>query len=156
MTRLRYYRDEDAPLLHAIFYRAVHEGTVAHYSREQRAAWAPLDHHGAVWPDRLSRQITLVAETPSTEGPQGFMTLGWDGYLDFAYVLPEQMGTGVAAALHDGVLHVAREIGLSMLETEASHLARRFFLKCGWREVAAQSVERDGILIPNFRMERAI
>jgi len=156
MIRLRPYTDADAQALHHIFRRAVHEGAAQHYTKAQRDAWAPEDHHGPNWPNRLSRQITVIAETDTTQGPQGFMTLGHDGYLDFAYVLPEQMGQGLADALHDRLLEIARNKGLTRLETEASHLARRFFVKSGWRELAAQTVERGGVQIENFRMERAV
>lgn len=156
MIRLRRYAPGDAQALFEVFYRAVHEGAAAHYTPEERHAWAPEPRHGPNWPDRLSRQITLIAETGRTSGPQGFMTLGRDGYLDFAYVLPEQRGQGISDALHDRMLTEARALGLSRLETEASHLARRFFLKCGWHVTAAQSVERRGVAIANFRMERQI
>jgi len=156
MIRLRAYEDTDAPALFRVFYRAVHEGAAGRYTTEQRNAWAPSDHPGPNWPERLSRQITIVAETDGTDGPQGFMTLGHDGFLDFAYVLPEQMGKGVADALHDRLLSIAGEKGLDSLETEASHLARRFFLKSGWRELAPQQVDRGGVLIPNYRMARTL
>ncbi|MGV6812072.1 MAG: GNAT family N-acetyltransferase [Brevirhabdus sp.] len=156
MIRLRAYADTDALALFRIFHRAVHEGAARHYSKQQRDAWAPLNHPGPNWRDKLANQITVVAETDATQGPQGFMTLGRDGFLDFAYVLPEQMGRGVAVALHDRVLHIARENGLEQLETEASHLARRFFLKAGWVEIQAQQVERQGVLIPNFLMMRKL
>lgn len=153
MIRVRPYRREDAPALAEIFFRAVHEGAVDYYTARERAAWAPRDALPPDWADRLGRQMTQVAETDGFS-PAGFMTLGHDGHLDLAYVAPEAMGTGVAAALYDRLLVLAREAGMTRLETEASHLARRFFLKQGWAELTRQQVERDGVLITNFRMEK--
>ncbi|HHB80536.1 MAG TPA: GNAT family N-acetyltransferase [Aliiroseovarius sp.] len=98
--------------------------------------------------------MTVIAELDGVE--QGFMTMGWDGFVDFAYVLPEAMGTGVAPALHEAIVHVARELKLQKLEVEASHLARRFFLKHGWEELCEQQVERRGVRITNFRMQRPL
>ena len=76
-----------------------------------------------------------------------------DGYLDFAYVAPDAMGQGVAKALYDAILAVAEKAGLARLTSEASHLARRFFERQGWRVVEEQSVARNGVTLTNFRME---
>ena len=154
MTRIRPYRGEDAPALRAIFWRAVQEGAASAYDQRQRNAWARAPEVPPDWPDRLGRQITLVAEQAGTA--VGFMTLGHDGHLDLAFVAPEAMGTGVAAALHDRVLAEAAARGLSLLTTEASHLARRFLLRQGWREIAEQEVEIGGARLTSFRMEKCV
>lgn len=151
MIRIRAYRDGDAGPLFAVFYRAVHAGTQAFYSEDERNAWAPSAKPGSMWVPRLAEQLTLVAEQDDGTAV-GFMTMGDEGYLDYAYVAPEVMGTGVANALHASLLEHARHRGLTRLETEASHLARRFFLKHGWRDEGEQQVERLGVAITNFRM----
>lgn len=154
--QIRPYAPQDADALFCVFYRAVHEGAAAHYSTRQRQAWAPETRPSPRWQAKLGDQITMVGETSGTEGPQGFMTLGHDGFLDFAFVLPEQRRSGLAHALHDRILNEARLRGIARLETEASHLARRFFLKCGWCERAAQQVERGGVMLENFKMDRRV
>lgn len=154
MTRIRSYRPGDAPALRLIFWRAVQEGTKAAYDQRQRDAWARAPEAPPDWPDRLGTQITLVAERDGAA--VGFMTLGHDGHLDLAFVAPEAMGTGVAAALHDRVLTEAAARGIDRLTTEASHLARRFLLRQGWREIAAQEVEIGGVRLANFRMAKRV
>lgn len=154
MIWLRYATRDDAEELFTIFHTAVHGGTMAFYSPEERQAWAPSPSPSPSWPDRLTDQLTIVAD--SAIGPRGFMTLGWDGHLDLAYVHPSEMGRGIASKLHEGVLFLAQDLGLKRLTTEASHLARRFFLKHGWREQAEQVVERQRVRIVNFRMERDV
>jgi putative acetyltransferase len=140
--------------LHGIFLRAVRDGAAGYYDETQRAAWSGRAHEPPAWAERLGGQITVVAW--AGDQPQGFMTLGHDGHLDLAFVRPEAMGRGVAAALHDRLIHIARENGLTRLDTEASHLARRFFLRQGWVELAEQQVEIRGVKLTNFRMEKRL
>ena len=45
---------------------------------------------------------------------------------------------------------------MDRLTTEASHLARRFLLKQGWTELAAQEVEIGGVRLVNFRMTKRV
>ncbi|EBA03072.1 GCN5-related N-acetyltransferase [Rhodobacterales bacterium HTCC2150] len=151
MVELRYYQEGDDVALHHIYYRAVHEGTKQHYNENERRAWAPRDTPNPDWEPRLSDQITLVAiDDAGTR--LGFMTLGYDGHLDFAYVLPDVMGKGVATMLHDGIVYVARALNMHKLDTEASHLARRFFLRQGWLEVRENRTDRYGVTLTNFWM----
>lgn len=156
MIHIRPYRAGDAPACHALFYRAVHEGAAARYTPEQRAAWAP---HAvlpaeieASFDQRLSGQITWVAEEAGRI--EGFMSLRQDGYVDYTYVAPERMGTGLAGELYKKIKASARKLGLKRLTTEASHLARPFFARRGWELMAAQQVDRQGVRIPNFTMKR--
>lgn len=152
--RIRPYRDGDAPVLATVFERAVREGAAGAYDADQRAAWASALDTPPDWAQRLGEEITLVAERDGHVA--GFMTLGRDGFLDLAFVLPEAMGTGVAAALHDRVLAEAEARDLTRLTTEASHLARRFFLKQGWRELGAIEVELGGTTLTSFQMEKRL
>lgn len=156
--RLRRFYETDAAACGALFYRAVHEGAAEHYTPEQRAAWAPwqvpppevLERLAA----RLCEEITWVAE--EQDALQGFMSLRIDGYLDMAFVAPERRRTGLAGQLYEKIEAAARDLGLTRLNTEASHLARHFFARRGWQLDAAQQVERRGVLIPNFRMSKAL
>lgn len=152
--RVRSYQDGDAPCLAQVFDRAVREGAVGAYDAAQRAAWASAPKAPPDWAERLSEEITIVAERDSAV--VGFMTLGRDGFLDLAFVLPEAMGTGVAAALHDRILAEAEARGMTRLTTEASHIARRFFLKQGWRDLGEIQIEIGGAMLPSFGMEKRL
>ena len=152
--RLRAFRREDAETLAVIFLRAIREGTAGAYTLAQQQAWANMQDAPKAWAERLESKITLVAERDGQVG--GFMTLGADGYLDLAFVLPEEKGRGLAAALHDRMLHEAHLQGVTRLTTDASIVARRFFLKQGWREQAEQQLLRDGQSLTNYRMDKRI
>jgi len=153
-VHVRPYRAGDAPVLAHVFDRAVREGAADAYDTDQRAAWAGAIDTPPDWSQRLSEEVTVVAE----RGGEivGFMTLGRDGFLDLAFVLPEAMGTGVAAALHDRILAEAEARKLTRLTTEASHLARRFFIKQGWRDLGEVQVDLGGTLLTSFSMEKRV
>lgn len=100
----------------------------------------------------MSEQITHVAET---EGRiVGFMSLTKAGRLDMAFVLPKMMGTGVSDRLYAAQEQAARDLKLTRLTTDASHLARSFFLKHGWTVLAAQKARTNGHDLENFSMEK--
>jgi putative acetyltransferase len=152
--RLRPARPGDGPQLGAILYSAVHEGASRHYSAEERQAWAPATEPPDGWETRLLRAHTTVAVI--RRRPVGFTSLGADGHLDLFYVAPPWMGRGVAGRLHAALLETARAQAVPLLSTEASHLARSFLSRHGWRTTARQSVIRNGVALTNFRMELSL
>lgn len=149
---VRSYREEDADALGEVFHRAVREGAAARYDEAQVAAWSPAAPAGRDWAERLSDADTVVATEAGA--PVGFMSVGANGYLDLAFVLPEAMGRGVSDALYAVLEGRARAAGLCHLTTEASLLAEPFLTRHGWMIVARQEVERDGITLKNARMEK--
>lgn len=152
---IRSYRQGDARALGEIFHRAVHEGAAGRYSKAERDAWSPRPPASRMWEGRLSEADTVVAVEEGV--PVGFMSLDLSrGYLDLAYVLPEAMGQGVAAALYAVLESRARASGLARLTTEASHLAEPFFARQGWRVLRRQTVERHGVMLSNAVMEKAL
>ena len=144
----------DAAVLGEIYYLAVNEGAAEHYSDAERGAWAPEVPSGRAWAQRLKPLTTFVAEA----GGQvvGFMSLRDDGYLDLAFVRPEWRGRGAAVALYLVLEDHARASGMRWLGTEASRLARPFFLKNGWREIASQQVKIRNVWLENFRMDKRL
>lgn len=150
-VRIRRFRDADAPATAQVFYDSVHRATQDFYDDAQRQAWAPQVPDLEAWLDRIKPQTAFVAERDGAV--IGFMTLRDDGYIDFAYVAPDAVGHGVAKALYDAVLAEAKKAKFGRLTSEASHLARRFFERQGWRVVEEQSVLRNGVALTNFRME---
>ena len=64
----------------------------------------------------------------------------------------DKLGAGVAKALYDSLLDRARAMGLKTLTTDASHLARRFLHRQGWRVTREQTQSRRGESLANYRM----
>lgn len=133
-----------------VFFESVRNGAGAHYTEEQRAAWAPDVSDANTWRANLEGQVFWVAERNGRL--HGFMSLTPDGYLDFAYVLPEAMGKGVAGRLYETVIRFAKEHGLVCLTCDASRFAESFFKKRGWQVASREIVERRGIGLERCRM----
>ena len=150
MTEIRRYRAQDRDATFAIFVDAVHNGTGEHYTKEEQTAWMPVTETPQGWDARLADHITYVAAQGETL--VGFMTMGRDGHIDLAYVAALHARKGIGGALYAQLLADARKLGLAVLDTEASHLAKGFFLRHGWEIEARQSVIRQGVAITNFRM----
>ena len=142
--KLREYRSLDLPAILDLFRGTVHTVCARDYTRSQLDAWAPAELDAAAWDASLLAHHTLVAEENGVI--VGFADLGSDGYLDRLYVHRDWQGRGVATALCDA-LPDARS-------THASLTARPFFEKRGWHVVREQQVERRGVLLTNFVMER--
>ena len=141
---LRPYRPEDCPALAELFCHTVHTVCARDYTRAQLDAWAPAELDAAAWDASLLAHRTLVAEENGMI--IGFADLAEDGYLDRLYVHRDWQGRGVATALC-GALPGARL-------THASLTARPFFEKRGWHVVREQQVERRGVRLTNFVMEK--
>ena len=146
---IRKFEFADADGCADLFYRAVHEGAAAKYSADQRCAWVPVRPDAAQFAAKLGAQRCFVADDGAI---QGFMSLTDEGYLDMAYVHPTQRGTGLAGQLYAAVLNQAHNLRLRRLTTHASLLARPFFARHGWEVDAPEEIERNGVLIPRFRM----
>lgn len=149
---LRRYASKDCAACWLLFYRAVQIGAANFYDQAQRDAWCetlsePTPERNA----RLADATTWLAE--DNGHLIGFMSLEADGHLDMAFVDPDYMGQGVAAALHEHLIQSAQDAGLTQLNTEASLLAERFFTRQGWQVTAPDIVEKDGVSIPRTLMQ---
>jgi len=154
VIRVRAYTAPDARALHDVFSRAVLDGAARAYTLPERRAWRGPARMPRDWPARLGGQVTFVGTWQGALA--GFMTRGHDGHLDFAYVAPEAQGTGLATAIHDRLVEDAAARDVSILTTEASLAACRFFRRQGWREIGENRVVRRGVVLRNVRMEKRL
>ena len=141
---LRAYRGSDLPAILSLFRDTVHTVCARDYTRSQLDAWAPAEPDAAAWDASLRAHRTLVAEEDGRI--LGFADLGSDGYLDRLYVHRDWQGRGVASALCAALSGARR--------THASITARPFFERRGWHVVREQRVERRGVALTNFVMEK--
>ena len=148
---VRPFVETDAEGLASLFYAAVHIGAADYYNEEQRNAWAPDVPEPGAWLKRLQSQFVLVAATAETH--LGFMTLQPDGYIDLAFVAPDQIGNGVAWRLYEDILAEARSLGIGRLYSHASLAARPFFQRQGWAVTNEQTVMIEDVALVNFVME---
>ena len=113
---------------------------------------APLGH-GQVdlerWDRELREHRTVVAWEDGLI--VGFGDMDKTGYLDRLFVHKDFQGRGIATAICDAL---EGESAAPRLWVQASLTARPFFEGRGYRVVKAQQVERRGVLLPNFVMEK--
>lgn len=145
---IRPYRSSDCPALAELFYETVHTVNAAHYTPDQLDAWADGKVDLEAWDSSFREHYTLVAEE---EGEiLGFGDIAADGYLDRLYVHRLHQRQGIAAALCDRLEQTVE----GSIVTHASITARPFFEARGYRVVKQQQVERHGVLLTNFVMEK--
>ena len=137
-----------------LYYQSVHAIDSAVYTPEQKQAWAPAPIDYQVWAERLALKQPFVAIIDDRVA--GFIELDADGHIDCTYTHPDCQGKGVASALYAHVLQQARETGIKRLYVEASLIAQPFFERRGFSVLKQNSVQRQGVNLINFSMERHV
>jgi GNAT superfamily N-acetyltransferase len=151
MTTIRPYRPEDAQPTLTVFLRAIRMTAAADYSPEQIAAWTgDVEKNVGAWAQRRGAAETWIAEHDGTV--VGFTDLDQTGYIDMMFVDPAAARTGVATSLLRHVRDLAQERNVSELTVNASATARPLFEGHGFAVRAAQDVERNGVVLRNYRM----
>lgn len=148
----RAYRPEDLDKILQLFYDTVHTVNAKDYTPGQLDAWADGRADREAWDRSFREHDTLVA----LEGDRivGFADMdGSVGYLDRLYIHKEYQGRGIASALCD---RLEREHPSEKYTVHASITARPFFEKRGYAAVREQRVERHGIWLTNYVMEKVV
>lgn len=150
---LRRYRTSDCGSMAELFYETVHSVNAADYTKEQLDAWATGNVDLTAWDKSFLEHFTIVAEETGDDGKRivGFGDIDSTGYLDRLYVRKDRQRRGIASAIC-GELEDAADA--AKITTHASITARPFFQKRGYRVVREQQVERGGILLTNYVMEK--
>lgn len=143
---------DDYRAMGRIFFCAVHEGTRNAYDYRQRLAWGGETLDLDRWKIRAAALFGFVAEDDGE--PVGFITIDRSGYVDLAFVLPSASGKGVGKALLNTAERWAKDNGAVRLTTEASLIAHPFFLKSGWLVMAEERIDRQGVILTRYRMQK--
>ncbi len=146
---IREYRSEDCRAMARLFYDTVHTVNCRDYDREQLAAWADGKVDEEAWDSSFKEHCTLVAVDDSDI--VGFGDMDEKGYLDRLYVHRDFQRRGIATAI---CRELERRVSCGRYLTHASITARPFFEKRGYRVVKEQQVERKGVRLTNFVMEK--
>lgn len=128
---IRPFRAEDAIATRDVFVAAVQQGARGRYTPAELLDWLPDPTMPPDWGPWLGRHVTFVAEVKGRVA--GFMMLERSGYLNMAFVLPQYMGTGLAASLYAAILDQARLLAPVRLTVLASRYAQGFFTRHGWQ-----------------------
>lgn len=145
---IREYQTEDCRELADLFYHTVHTVNAKDYTKEQLAAWATGRVDLDKWNQSFLKHYSLVAVRDKIIA--GFGDIDKSGYLDRLYVHKDYQGEGIATAICDQL----EQAVLGKIVTHASITARPFFEKRGYRVVREQQIEREGVFLTNFVMEK--
>ena len=146
---LRDYTPADCAQIIKLFYDTVHSVNAKDYTLEQLNAWATGAVDAAAWNASFLAHCTVVA----VDGRViiGFGDIDTNGYLDRLYVHRDYQRQGIATQICDAL---ENSVGVSAIRTHASITAKPFFEKRGYQVIKEQQVERQGVYLTNFVMEK--
>lgn len=145
---IREYQHLDCIEMKELFYNTVHTINAKDYTPEQLDVWATKQSDLEEWCKSFRYHYTLVAV--EDENIIGFGDIDSTGYLDRLYIHKDHQGKGVATAICDKLENAHK----GTIVTHASITARPFFEHRGYRVIKEQQVERMGITLSNFVMEK--
>lgn len=146
------YSPERATEIADLFHQSVHAIDPSVYSNELKQAWAPTPINYERWSKRLNKSKTFIAVIENRVA--GFIELDADGHIDCTYTHPDFQGKGVASALYEHLLVQAKSKNIKRLYVEASLIAKPFFEHRGFSVVKKNEVQRNGLTLVNFSMEK--
>jgi len=152
--KTRLYMPDDLQSVLQLFYDSVHTVCKNDYTPEQLDAWAPEILDVQRWQDSLNKNHTLVAEIDGQI--VGFANIGETGYLDRLFVDSRYLRQGVARSLVERLEKYAKTKGIVFMNTASSITAKPFFEAMGYEAIQVQTVERHGVRLRRYLMEKKI
>lgn len=146
----RMYNSSDCEFLAELFYQTVHNVNAKDYTKEQLDVWATGQVNLEKWNQSLQEHYSVVAVDDGIIA--GFGDIDQTGYLDRLYVHKDYQRQGIASVICNQLEQAVQ----GDITTHASITAKPFFEKRGYRVVKEQQVERQGIFLTNFVMQRSI
>lgn len=146
--KIRKYQSSDCKALADLFYHTVHTVNAKDYTKEQLQVWATGEVDLENWDQSLQEHFSVVAV--ENEKILGFGDIDRTGYLDRLYVHGDYQGKGIATAICNQLEQAVQ----GNIITHASITAKPFFEQRGYEMIKEQQVERQGIFLTNFVMEK--
>lgn len=145
---IREYSPSDCAEIAELFYDTVHTVNAKDYSAKQLDVWATGKIDIEKWDRSFREHFSVVAVEDGAI--IGFGDIDETGYLDRLYVHKDYQRKGTGTAICEKLEKAAK----GRIVTHASVTAKPFFEKRGYCVVKEQQVERQGIFLKNFIMEK--
>ena len=145
---IREYQTSDCKKITELFYNTVHTVNAKDYTKEQLDVWATEQVDLEKWNQSLQEHYSIVAI--EDEVIVGFGDIDKTGYLDRLFVHADYQRRGIATAICNKLEQAVK----GDITTHASITAKPFFEKRGYKILKKQEVERQGIVLTNFIMEK--
>jgi len=149
---IREFRQQDAPILWALFYNTIRNINLRDYTEHQVKAWAPDEFDAQLWLKKMTAIQPFVAELDGVI--VGYSDVQPSGLVDHFFCHHEYQGQGVGRALMTHVIKQAEAKGLNRIYSEVSITARPFYEHMGFTVVNEQQIEVRGATLANYVMER--
>ena len=150
----RLYMPDDLDDVLKLFYDNVHTVCTNDYTQEQLDAWAPKNPDVVRFEASLNMNHTLVVEENGEI--VGFGNIGETGYLDRLFVRVDYLHKGVASLIVAQLEKYAKAKGMTFMNTAASITSKPFFEAKGYIELQEQVVERHGVRLRRYLMEKKL
>lgn len=151
---IREFREQDAPILWALFYNTIRNINLRDYTEQQVTAWAPDEFDAQLWLKKMTVIQPFVAELDGVI--VGYSDVQPSGLVDHFFCHHEYQGQGVGRALMTHVIKQAEAKGLDRIYSEVSITARPFYEHMGFTVVNEQQIEVRGSTLTNYVMERQL
>jgi len=117
-------------------------------------AWATGTVNIEKWNESFLENYSIVAVENGMI--TGFSDIDHTGYLDPLFVHKDYQGKGIATTICNALEDHAIRNGIQKVYTHASITAKPFFIKRGYKVIKEQQVERRGVKLTNFVMQKAV
>lgn len=151
--KIREYTSNDLHEILKLFCNTVRTVNSRDYTPEQVAAWTG-NINVQQWDSSLNANYSLVAVIKGRI--VGFGDIDDSGYLDRLYVHANYQRMGIASVVCDKLEQYALPVNAAKVVTHASITAMPFFKSRGYIAVRKQHVERMGVLLTNYVMEKKL
>ena len=145
---IREYQETDCKEILELFYNTVHSVNAEDYTKEQLDVWVTGKENLHKWDKSFKEHYTVVAV--ENEIIVGFGDIDKTGYLDRLFVHKNYQRKGIATAICNKLEQKVQ----GKVYTQASITSKRFFEKRGYTMIKRQKIERQGIVLENFIMEK--
>lgn len=152
--KIRLYTPNDLDDVLQLFYENVHTVCCLDYTIEQLDAWAPSNPDIYRWKSALNKNHTLVVEEENKI--IGFGDVGETGYIDRLYVDQNYLHKGVGTLIVDRLEMYCKKKGVIFMNTASSITSKPFFESRGYEVVQEQVVERRGVRLIRYLMEKKL
>lgn len=150
----RTYTRQDAAAVAAAFRESVRGIGIEQYTAEQVRVWSAFPYDMDEFRERLAQGLTVVAE--DNQRIVAFGQLNPKDHVEFMYAVKSHSRSGLATAIYRQLECRAVEEKVTRLYTEASRIARPFFLKQGFTVNKPEIVYREGVAFERFQMSKKI
>jgi putative acetyltransferase len=151
---IRLVQNSDLDEILKLYYENIHYVCKNDYTEEQLEAWAPKNPDKYRWEISLRKNHALVVV--ENDEIIGFGDIGETGYIDRLYVRKDCLHRGVASQILDHLEKYARKKGMLFLNIAASITSQPFFEARGFTTIQTLPVERRGIRMRRYLMEKKL